>query len=828
MHVFRIAILLFGIIYFANPLFTQWLLGGKFHPNREREIDILHYLADIKLDVDNRKLAGFATIRFTPLSQRDEFSLDAIRLVIISIRLNNNQELQFELSNNKLNISLDRPYSSSDTLEIEILYEAQPNAGLYFSIDPDHPGQYFIHTYGEGGLHANWLPIYNNIDDKFSVEILATVPHPYTAISNGKLLATNEMENNYIQYHWRQQLPIANYLIALYIGEFEHGDLPSAANGTPVGFWVPKGRTAEGARAFHNTPKMMDFFSEIFDYPYPWEKYDQVVVPDYSVGGMEHNTVSGFKMSALRNEDAPAVMGLDFERYHYLWSMEGICSHELAHHWIGNNVTCRNLNYLWLNESFATYCQMLWERELFGEEMLLLDKQEAFDRYLQYREQRHIIRPLEYPYYDTIGETYNINITYFKGAAVMHMLRFILGDEDFFRVLRYYMHKYQFANVETDHFRLAIEEVTGKNLHWFFEDWIYGGGHPIFEVRYSYLPKHHLIDLSVKQVQPVIEGQDLFTLPVEITIAHTNGVQKERIWIKHRSQRFLLSCPEKPLMVSFDGRGALVAEIRFSKSLDELIYQLHHDEFLGRFWALREIARRFPVHPKSVQALSDIISSQSFWGLKAEAALLLGEIRTTEAEKVVRLALKAPEYRIRKAAVLALPQFRTDFAVSTLKQVITNDPQTDVVATAIVALAKTDPLNQIDFIKRQMNRPAWCDEINIACLKAFEINGDKSLVPCIKPYMDHRYIQHVREAAMYAWQSCDPNDPQLHNILIHFAKQAPLGIQFAAVALLGELHVTRAIFVLQDISAHSGDSDLAADAESAIAEIERINKNRIH
>lgn len=813
--------IIFSSILFVSAI-AQWLPDGAYHPHREREIDLLHYQAEISFEFETKTVFGTSIITLRPLSRKNSFSLDAIRLEIHEVILAENQPLKFGIADYRLNITLDQYYTADDTINLTIRYSAQPNAGMYFLKDKNKAGQYFVHTYGEGGLHANWLPIYNDVDDKFTTEMIVTAPQPYTVISNGSLSKVDTLKNGDLKFRWQEDLPFSNYLIALYVGEYEKGELRPASGTIPIHYWVPVGRKKDGAYAFQNTPKMVEFFSKLFDYPYPWHKYDQVATPDYAIGAMEHHTVTGFKISILRDESAPVVMSLDFDRYHAIWSTEGIISHELAHHWFGNNVTCRNLNYLWLNESFATYCQFLWEGELFGEEMLLLDKQEAFDLYLQHQTSSHIIRPLEYPYYDTISETYNLPITYFKGAAILHTLRNILGDEDFFRVCSYYLHKHQFSNVVTTDFKQAIEEVTGKDLNWFFNDWVYGGGHPIFEVSYTYLKDQKLIDLTVEQIQPIIEGQDLFTLPVEIAIATSQGIKQETIWLENKIDQFLLECDEKPLMVSFDGQGALVAEVRFDKSLAELLYQLNHDEFLGRFWALREMARRFPVDKKSVQAIADILSSQSFWGLKAEAALLLGKLRTPEAESVILKALEASEYRIRKAAVIALANFRAEFAEPLLKNKIRNDPQSDVVAAAIVALAKTNPAANIAFIHQQMNRPAWCDEIKIACLNAFGIISEEKLVPYIKPCTAEKYLQHVRDAALHAWKSCAPTDPDLHRTLMEYAENAPYELQYLAVSLLGTLHVEQAIPLLENIARDSGDHDLRIEAEQALAEIRRI------
>lgn len=819
-------ILLTFFLCSVNFFYAQSLPKGRYHRNREKVIDINHYKANLNFDFNKRKVHGEATVVFSPLAKIDSFSLDAYRLEIKEVNLienGANKPLKFTLNEETVEIYLGRICLPKENLTVTILYSAQPNAGMYFLEDNANKGQLIIYTYGAGEMKANWLPIYTGYNDKFSSEMIVSVPSPYTAISNGKLVDVQRQKNGEQTFHWKQDLPHSQYLIALFIGEFEKGELEPAFGTIPVGYWVPKGRLEEGAYVFRNTTKMVEFFSRRFNFKYPWSKYDQIAIPDYGPGAMENTSITGHRISVLRNELAPENFGSpNFYGYYSVWTAENLISHELAHSWFGNNITCRNINYLWLNESFATYGHLLWDEESLGKERFDFDRQEALDQYLDYVKENHIIRPLEYACYDTVSDMYTSQLTYLKGAIVLHMLRNILGDEEFFHALSYFLHKHEFTNVVSSDFKIAIEEAAGKNLDWFFDDWVYGGGYPIFEVAYTFLKNRKLIDLSVSQVQPIIKGQDLFTLPVEITIVTAKGEKKETIWVKNKSDQFLLHCDEEPLMVSFDGSGALVSEVHFDKSLDELIYQVFNDEIPGRIRAMRALARRLPVHQKTVQTFSDILAKEYFWGLKAEVAFLLGKLRTPEAERVLLQALKLPDYRIRKAAVLALRNFRKDFAKKTLRNIILEDKHTDVVGTAIVSLARTDPTESKDFIRSQLNRPAWYDEIDLACLNAFEIMGDKQLVLDIEKFTTNENHDHLQIAALAAWRSCASNDQKLHKVLMNFAEYGKYSVKWYSIELLGSLLVEEAMPILEKISKESGDNDLRVEAEEALFKIKKV------
>ena len=244
-----------------------------------------------------------------------------------------------------------------------------------------------------------------------------------------------------------------------------------------------------------------------------------------------------------------------------------------------------------------------------------------------------MIRPLEYRYFDAPDDIYNEEHTYLKGAAVLHMLRAVLGDEAFFGALGDYLDLHQLGNVVSNDLLIAIEESTGRNLDWFFADWVTGGGHPIFEVAYRYRAERGMVDLEIAQVQPLVDGQGLFRLPVTIAVATADGIREETVWVEKATEKVLLPAAEKPLMVSFDGGGDLVAEIRFDKDPDELAYQARNDGLPGRMRALGQLARRFPTRPETLEVFGEILAGDGFWALRAEAAELLGEIRTQAAAR---------------------------------------------------------------------------------------------------------------------------------------------------------------------------------------------------
>ena len=828
----RIVALSVTLFLSISFLSAQHLPGGTYHPNRDRTYDIVHYKADLNIDWKAKRVYGTATVTFHPLVSASSIDLDAYWLKVSSVKdVVTGKSLRFKSEDKTLSIDLGREVPWEDTLTVAIQYSATPTAGLYF-IDPC-PGTGntpAIFTYGEGGIHANWLPIYNENNDKFSTEMICTVEKPYVAISNGKLLETKDNGNGTRTFHWSQKLPHSDYLIALFVGNYVAVPLRPAFGDIPMSVWVHPGQEDVAKTVFSRTPDMIEFYSRKFSFRYPWDKYDQISAYDYAIGAMENTGITGHNDRILRKPDQLEEFNPNFDEVEENWNAETIISHELAHHWFGDNLTCRNLANIWVNESFASYCMMLWDEHRVGEDYFHSQTDVALQSYLKYVREQHIIRPLEYRYFDSRNEIYNNETTYQKGGIVLNMLRWVLGDEAFFKALGYYMNKYKFSNVESIDFKTAIEESTGQNLQWFFEQWVWGGGHPVFEISSNYLADRKQVELSVNQVQPIVEGEGLFTLPLDIRIDANGSTQHHTVWVEHASDHFVFDVPGKPDMVSFDGRGSLVADIRFTKPAADLAYQVGHDELPGRLRALRQLAADHAGDPVTLETIRTTLAGNAHWSLKAETALQLGRIQSSQAEKLLLDQLRSNDYHIRKAAVIGLRSHFTTASRSALAKVIDNDKSDIVSATAIVSLATIDPGLSQSFLRKQFARTSWYDCVRIATLKAIEILASRpgangaSYVPMIRDYASQKYNYEMRQTALTTWAACSPTDGALINNLIETAATDILPVREKAIELIRTLKIARAVPTLQKIVKTNGDGDICKDAQDALDAIQSMSK----
>ena len=825
---------LFPLLYVSIAVLqAQHLPAGTYRPNRERSYDILHYKADLKIDWSKKQIIGTATIRLHPLAAASSIDLDASWLKVSNAKdLASGKSLRFSSTDMVLNVEMGRTLLTTDTVSIMIDYTAQPTAGLYFvDAGPGTGNKPAIFTYGEGGIHANWLPIYNENNDKFSTEMLVTVEKPFTAISNGKLLETKENANGTRTFHWYQSLPHSNYLIALFVGDYVSVPLRTAFGTIPLSVWVHSGQEDQARSVFARTPEMIEFYSQRFNFKYPWDKYDQISAFDYAIGAMENTTITGHNDKILRKPDQLEEFNPDFDNYNASFTAEAIISHELGHHWFGDNTTCRTLANLWMNESFASYMMMLWDEHRLGRDYLQSQTQFALQAYLSYVGTSHIIRPLEYRYFDSRDEIYNTETTYQKGAIVLHMLRWILGDEEFFGGLGYFQNKYQFSSVESSDLLTAFEESTGSNLTWFFDQWIWGGGHPVFEVQWRYVPARRKVEVKVEQVQPLVDGQGIFTLPVEIRIDAKGKTQRHRVWIERQAEHFVFDADSAPDMVSFDGRGDLVADIRFEKSSKELVYQLNNDELPGRMRALRQLTSRHASNPSTLNAIRSLLASDVHWSLKAEATMLLRDLHSNDTESLLLSQLSAKNYHERKAAVIALGSRFSDAARTALRKTIDSEKNDDVAATALVSLAKIDPTLSPEYLRSQLRRDSWYDVRRLGVLKAVEVlaseysvNQPERFVPLVRDYINTKYNFELRQQALKSWAACAPTDVKLIDQLLLTVKNDILAVQTAAMELLGRLKDARAIPVLEDAARKSGDIDVRKAARDALEEIRRVEQ----
>ncbi len=710
------------------------------HPPRDRAFLLQHMRLEIAVDDVERTVLGTATHRFSPINDGlKEIVLDAGDLNIRKIVDDGGKELEWEVHGESLTIRLPKARKAGETLEVRIQYDARPRKGIFFTgpdkANPKRPR--IAWTQGEDMDNRYWFPSYDYPNQRFTSELLATVDERYEALSNGRLVnVTHDKARKQKTYHWSLDKPHSNYLIALAVGAFETKEWD--ADGVPVQAHVPKGLGAFLDRIFQHVPDMVRFFGEVTGQPYAWARYDQVCVPEFVVGGMENTSMTILTEYCLADEKA-------YDDYR----PEPLLAHELAHQWFGDFLTCRSWAHIWLNESFATYFDILWWEHFFGKDDALVRIQADRENYLEETGKAYK-RPIVTMKFIEPSDMFDRH-TYEKGGGVLHMMRAELGDDLWWKAIRHYVRKFAGANVETNDFKEAIEEATGRNLDVFFEQWLYHAGHPEFEVSWSWDEKAEQVEMRVKQTQEVKDPVPLFKVNADVEFAAGDRTQSTIIRIEKADQAFRFDVPRRPDAVFFDPGDVILKKLTFKKERDELLWQLANAKSVGpRIQACKDLGKLIG-DPKAIEGLEKALSRDKFWAVRREAASALGEVGTSAARDALFAGSKDKDSRVRRSAYRALGKFRGDDTVfKFLSKAYMDDGSYYPMQTAALALAETRDERAFDTIVSGMDRRSTAEILaRGACMALANLHDERGIPELKKRTKDDR-PEMVRFGAAWA------------------------------------------------------------------------------
>ena len=578
--------------------------------------DLLFDYKHLRLSVNIPNMAraairGNVALTAAPIAiARSSMTLDAGPGLSISRVLVGGEAAKFEHDKDaqKLNVQFPKAIERDQDVTVEIDYVGiRPGGGgegLTFSGDDSRTPEvdFMCHAQGQPQHNHLWFPCHDFPNDRLSVEVIATVPAPYVAVSNGRLLevrrtprtgpiedipapdlkarepnddATAEtFPDETITYHWKQELPHPVYLTTLVVSRFDEVELggdDSARPGLPMKVYGPLGSGEALRRTFANTPEMVAYFEKLFGVPYPWDKYDQILCRDFAAGAMENTGAVTFAAGLARGRRTGAI--------------DDIISHELVHHWFGDLMTCRSWEHLWLNEGFATFGEALWAEHQRGRTGYLNAIRQNFNSEKVMSRNRSSPRRV-----GMVGHRYtnpdqrftSPDNVYQKGGAVLHMLRSRLGDEVFFAGLRDYTRQNMFRQVETDDFRRAMERASGQSLERFFDQWCKRPGHPNLELDYVWTPERPgsedgagVLEITVEQKQ-VINADNpayAFELPLYASFDGDKSDRDDGQWISvvtdQQIARARFPMSRKPSDIEIDPELTVLASSKVRTKLNQ-------------------------------------------------------------------------------------------------------------------------------------------------------------------------------------------------------------------------------------------------------------------
>ena len=555
-----------------------------------RTVDVLHIDLELQLDWQKHALLGKADVFLKPYFYAiDTVVLDAKGFKLHEVALVDgglNKPLNYRYDGLKLHVGLAKTATREDVLHLYIDYTALPDSleiaggaairdakGFYF-IDSAASKMQQFWTQGEPESNSAWMPCVDKPYEKMTHRIGITVANDWVTLGNGALEFITDNGDGTRTDYWKMDKPHSPYLVMLAGGRFD--TVGTQWEGKPVRYFVEPEWQSSAERIFGNTPEMLSYFSQMLGVPYPWDKYDQIVVRDYVSGAMENTsaTVHGDFVYTTPREFADDTN-------------EDVISHELFHQWFGDLVTCESWAQLPLNESFATYGEVIWKEYKYGADEAAFHRLDDLYAYLNEFSSGKAVNMIRLDYGIPL-EMFDRH-SYSKGGRILHMLRLVVGDEAFFASLNKYLTDNSFKTAEIDNLRMAFEETTGRDLHWFFDQWFLKPGHPQLTVKPSFDREKWVAKLTVTQTQD-ISLYPIYRLPVAIEVFTRSGMKRYEVEVNAQEQVFEFEVDTEPKLIKFDADNVLLAEITVDQIDANWLYQLGNSkQALDRYFAAEHL-----------------------------------------------------------------------------------------------------------------------------------------------------------------------------------------------------------------------------------------------
>jgi aminopeptidase N len=603
-----------------------------------------------------------------------------------------------------------------------------------------------VWSQGEATTNRYWIPCLDRPNQRQTSELVVTVPEGFEVLSNGSLVEqTKNVSEKTSTFHWLQDKPHPSYLITLVVGQYDI--VKTEWDKIPVLYYVPKGHKDEIETTFSHTPEMLEVFSKRFGIRYPWDKYAQVVVEQFSAGGMENTSATTLTEFALHDKRSL----LD-------GSPDGLISHELAHQWWGDMVTCRDWSHLWLNEGFASYMEALWAEHHDGADEYAYNMLQKGKGAMAGGKARPVV-DRRYANPDAMFDARS----YPKGAFILHMLRKQLGDDAFWKGIQKYGTDNRFQSVETADFRKALEQVTGRDLERFFYDWTERPGHPMLEIATEYLSDSKQARITVKQTQP---GEP-FQFPLKIAFQEPTAVASSKPsekdaglakrapklfeqTVTEKEQTFLVPMDQRPQRVDIDPDQAVLAEIKENKSNDLWLAQLSSPSVAGRVRAVEHF--KASKTPTDREALVKALTAEKFYGVQQEIARALADSGGDVCRDALLEGMKQKEARVRRTCVDGLGKFAKDAKVAAaLKDFIKKgDESYAVEAAALGAYARLEQPDTVAMLTPWLDKPSHREVLRSAALGGLGSAKDLSSLDTLVSWTEKGKPRPARGAAMRA------------------------------------------------------------------------------
>ncbi|HEY4439139.1 MAG TPA: M1 family metallopeptidase [Candidatus Elarobacter sp.] len=719
------------------------LPGAQLQYGPDKRVDVLRIDLDLRPRIEEQHLDGACTTTVRAIEDGvTRLVLDAVDLRIVEVTANG-KPLAHRSTSTTLEIELGSPLNAGETLAIRVEYSLDhPRRGMYFI---EH-GPKHVWTQSQDSDARYWFPCFDYPAEKQPTSTTITVPRGTFALANGALVERTDRGDETV-FRYEQTLPHATYLMTMVAGPFS--EIVQRNERVPMFYYTLPGREADGERAFGNTPAMVDLFEQVIGVPYPYARYSQIAVADFTFGGMENTSATTQTDRVLHDE-----------RAHLDYSADFLAAHELAHQWFGDLVTCRDWAQAWLNEGFATYFEAVWLEAHDGWDEYLYDVHGVVRRYLDEDGERYR-RPIVCNLFRDPIELFDRHL-YEKGGAVLHMLRGELGWPRMKRALRRYVSDNAGRNVETIDLIRAIEAETGRNMRGFFAQWVERGGHPEIETSYRWDAERKTALVTIAQKQKIDDANPAYTFDLEVGFVAESpgaiaanagdgpmsGETRVRLRVERAPQTFAIPLEREPALVRIDPSAWILAAWTSSLGTQMHAAILRADPSpAARIRAATALAKDQSVVAR--EALAAALAHDPFWGVGVEVAAALGRSRAPSALRTLLGAVTHPHPKVRRAVAQALGDFRDSAAAGALLG-LRDDPSYFVVGSALHALGRTRDPRAYDALVDGMTTPSWNETIAAGAARGLGALADERALPVLLAALERDQPEPLRRAAVAA------------------------------------------------------------------------------